>query len=257
MGGKVRDLRASLRHRLLGRFKDTAPRQHRRAPGDLVVAAPKVQQNFWCLDQLAPDQGIVNVSRAWRIDGAFAPDKCHQALIALTHKHDCLRCSLQPVEGGLQMRVAEDKAVDFAQVDLRQSPETSSSVKADKQVEAILTAESLRAFDVAADPLLRLRAYQLGEQAWVLHLVYHHAIMDGWSVGQFCEELGQLYGQSSSAKAGANAGAKAGANLRGKADRPLNDFADHARDLEQQPQGGGCRAEPGLIRTTARAVAAL
>jgi hypothetical protein len=59
--------------------------------------------------------------------------------------------------------------------------------------------------------------------------------MDGWSVGQFCEELGQLYGQSSSAKASANAGAKAGANLRGKADRPLNDFADHARDLEQQP----------------------
>jgi hypothetical protein len=52
--------------------------------------------------------------------------------------------------------------------------------------------------------------------------------MDGWSVGQFCEELGQLYGQSSSAKAGANAGAKAGANLCGKADRPLNDFADHA-----------------------------
>jgi amino acid adenylation domain-containing protein len=222
MGGKVRDLRASLRHRLLGRFKDTAPRQHRRAPGDLVVAAPKVQQNFWCLDQLAPDQGIVNVSRAWRIDGAFAPDKCHQALIALTHKHDCLRCSLQPGEGGLQMRVAEDKAVDFAQVDLRQSPETSSSVKADKQVEAILTAESLRAFDVAADPLLRLRAYQLGEQAWVLHLVYHHAIMDGWSVAQFCHELGQLYAQAG------------GAKLSGIADRPLYDFADYARDLQQQ-----------------------
>jgi hypothetical protein len=53
-----------------------------------------------------------------------------------------------------------------------------------------------------------------------------------------------LWWQSSSAKAGANAGAKADANLCGKADRPLNDFADHARDLEQQPQGAAVAQNP-------------
>ncbi|WP_375699425.1 amino acid adenylation domain-containing protein [Pseudophaeobacter sp. TrK17] len=226
-------LRASLRRRLLSRSKATAKGPRRRPPGDLLVTAPKVQQGFWCMDQLAPGCGVANVSRSWRIDGDFEPDRCHQALIALTEKHDCLRCGLHLRDGALQMAISEQKDPDFAQVDLRQPGDMPSCGEAEKKAEAIMATESLRAFDLGADPLLRLRAYRVGDQVWLLHLVYHHAIMDGWSVGQFCEELGQLYGQSSSAKSGANTGA----NLSGKADRPPYDFADYARDLQQRPQG--------------------
>lgn len=73
--------------------------------------------------------------------------------------------------------------------------------------------------------------------------LFHIHGMDGWSVGKFCEELGQLYGQSSCAKAGENTGA----NLCGKADRRLNDFADYARDLEQQPQGAAVALNPASL----------
>ncbi|OIQ44968.1 MAG: hypothetical protein BM558_05720 [Roseobacter sp. MedPE-SW] len=226
MAFKVNDLRARLRRRLSGRSNEPAGGRTRRAAGDLTVAAPKVQQDFWCLDQLAPQQGLANVSRAWRIEGDFDPKRCRQALIALTQKHDCLRMALFAQAGLLQMRVSEEKAVDFVETDLRQHPQGPGS---DLLVEAILAREGQRSFDTGRDPLLRLRAYQIANQAWVLLLVYHHAIMDGWSVGQFCQELGQCY--DALTETGVIGESAAGATAQ---ERPVFDFADHALELAKR-----------------------
>lgn len=227
---KVKGLRDTLRRRLADLNRLSSGGKGRRAPGDLLVPAPKVQQNFWCLDQLAPNQGIVNVSRAWRIEGSFDPERCHQALVAQTRKHDCLRCDFRQHEGLLQIRVAEHKAADFAQQDLRAPLEDDTPMWL---VDALLQAESQRSFAAGSDPLLRLRAYQIADQAWVLHLVYHHAIMDGWSLGQFCQELGQVYDEPSPQPD------------TGLAVRPDHDFGDYARDLPTPLQtAGGEHPEP-------------
>ncbi|MEP2715160.1 AMP-binding protein, partial [Pseudophaeobacter sp.] len=213
--------RALLRQRLaglVGNSKRLVTGQSDRPAGDVTLAAPLVQQHFWCLDQLAPGQGIVNVNRAWRIDGAFDPERCRSALSKLTHKYDSLRYGLRLEGDSLQITVKDQQAVDFDQIDLRQSPEA---------LDGKLEAESLLPFDVEAEPLLRLRAYHLAEQAWVLHLVYHHAIMDGWSLGQFCQELGTVYAAPDQ-----------------QVTRPTYDFAAYAGDL-------GSNAAPGFARRAA------
>lgn len=235
----VNDLRARLRRRLAGRGRDPLDGKTRRAAGDVTVVAPKAQQDFWCLDQLAPQKGIANVSRAWRIEGDFDPEGCRQALMALTHRHDCLRMALYEQRGLLQMCVSEEKAVDFAEMDLRQSVQGACS---DLSVEAILGREGQRAFDTGRDPLLRLRVYRIADQAWVLHLVYHHAIMDGWSLRQFCQELGECYDAITGR--GAAGEGTAGASAQ---ERPVFDFADHALDLAQPAPPFAMPKEQALV----------
>lgn len=221
MAFSVEGLRQRLQRRLAIKNSDPGHAKTRRAPGDLVVPAPRAQQNFWCLDELAPGQGIVNVTRAWRVDGPFDPKKCRLALKDLTRKHDCLRCGFEQRDGMLKMQIAEHKEVDFAWQDLRNSAAAEVPMW---RIDNLLETESLRSFQTESDPLLRLRAYRVAAQSWILHLVYHHAIMDGWSLGQFCLELGQLYD---------------GASAVERADlvaRPAHDFGDHARDLPASPQ---------------------
>jgi amino acid adenylation domain-containing protein len=207
------DAQGSLRQRLRGLLRQSrrpSAEQIRRPAGDVVVPAPLVQQNFWCLDQFAPGQGLANVNRAWQIEGAFQPEACHSALQRLTSKYDCLRCSLFEQGDELQMIVKEHQEPDFTLVDLRQN---------ETELAARMAAESQRPFADGVGPLLRLRAYRLADQRWLLHLVYHHAILDGWSLTQFCQELGQLYAQDAEADL--------------VPQRPAYDFADHAKAAGQ------------------------
>lgn len=204
------DVQGSLRQRLRGVLRQSRrplAQQIRRPAGDVVVPAPLVQQNFWCLDQFAPGQGLANVNRAWQVEGAFQPEACQSALQRLTSQYDCLRCNLFEQGEELQMIIKEHQEPDFALVDLRQN---------ETELAARMAAESQRPFADGGGPLLRLRAYRLTDQRWLLHLVYHHAILDGWSLTQFCQELGQLYAQADLVP-----------------QRPAYDFADYAKAAGQ------------------------
>ncbi|MBC8947242.1 amino acid adenylation domain-containing protein [Xenorhabdus indica] len=47
-------------------------------------------------------------------------------------------------------------------------------------------------FDLASEPSLRLRHYQVAEQHYLL-MIWHHIAIDGWSVDIFMDELAKIY----------------------------------------------------------------
>ena len=63
------------------------------------------------------------------------------------------------------------------------------------EAELIRVAEqnSRAAFDLETGPLVRGHLVQLGEEDHALFVSMHHIVSDGWSLGVFLQELGELY----------------------------------------------------------------
>ncbi|WP_387555516.1 condensation domain-containing protein, partial [Photorhabdus sp. RM126S] len=53
-------------------------------------------------------------------------------------------------------------------------------------------AEIATPFDLAAEPSLRLRRYQLSNRRYLL-MLWHHIAIDGWSIDIFMAELAEIY----------------------------------------------------------------
>ena len=48
-------------------------------------------------------------------------------------------------------------------------------------------------FDLTSDALFRFQLYQLEPNEYLLHMMFHHIIYDGWSLGLFLQDLEQAY----------------------------------------------------------------
>ena len=58
--------------------------------------------------------------------------------------------------------------------------------------------EFTRPFDLSRAPLLRASLFRVGERRWLLSLVVHHIVADGWSLDVLFRELSALYAGSPS-----------------------------------------------------------
>jgi NRPS condensation-like uncharacterized protein len=74
-------------------------------------------------------------------------------------------------------------------IDLQPIPENTRGA----EVHRVTAAEIRQPFDLTHGPLLRATLLRLGEQEYVLLLIVHHIIADGWSLRVFFHELSTLY----------------------------------------------------------------
>src|SRR5262249_19000156 len=63
-------------------------------------------------------------------------------------------------------------------------------------LDAILGEEERVPFDLARGPVARFRLIELGPEEQILVATFHHIATDGWSMGLFARELGELYAGS-------------------------------------------------------------
>jgi amino acid adenylation domain-containing protein len=74
-------------------------------------------------------------------------------------------------------------------VDLREL----SAEERELQAKRLITEESVRPFDLATGPLIRLMLLKLDETEHILLLNLHHIICDDWSIGVLIRELSTIY----------------------------------------------------------------
>ena len=107
------------------------------------------------------------------------------ALGAMRSRHESLRTTFEERDGtGLQI-IHDDTAKDY---ELVATPSTS-----DTNHLSLLHEAQTTAFDLTATPPWRVSLFQLGEGDYVLSIVMHHIISDGWSLDVFTRELGIFY----------------------------------------------------------------
>jgi amino acid adenylation domain-containing protein len=148
------------------------------------------QQRLWFLDRLRPGDPMYNIPQALRIVGALSAAGLRRALGTVVARHESLRTTFR-VAGNEPVQViapAERAACGMPEIDL-----SGLGARAWAEAARLYGEESLRAFDLAAGPLLRATLLRLAAQEHLLILILHHAVSDGWSNGILVRELTTAY----------------------------------------------------------------
>ncbi len=147
------------------------------------------QQRLWFLDRLEPGSFAYNLGGAIRLTGNLDVAAFSGAIDAIVRRHESLRtCFVE--EGGEPWQViAEAAPFELPVVDLS----NLSADLRDAETHRLAKLEMRRPYDLARGPLLRSTLLRVDDREHVLLLGMHHIVSDGWSVGVFVRELGELY----------------------------------------------------------------
>lgn len=147
------------------------------------------QERLWFLDQFEPGTAAYNLPRVFRIIGPLNVDVLTRAFQAVVERHASLRTVFDSVDGKARQIVLSDVAVEIPILDLTDVP------KEERESEALRFAikEGQRPFDLSEGPLLRATLVYLGSDAWILVLVMHHIVTDGWSISRLFRDLTKCY----------------------------------------------------------------
>jgi amino acid adenylation domain-containing protein len=187
------------------RVKDARATQSR-APAIEIVRVEQggpqqvsiLQEQMLRIERELPGLPHFNLPFAYRLQGALDVHALARSLGEVVRRHDSLRIKFAWV-GELPVALATSAAdfgsslvvEDFA----RRIPSRNHRAQALLLEMAALEAEREAGtpFDVEHAPLFRRRLLRLGADDHVLLMVLHHAIVDGWSIGVFMEEVSELY----------------------------------------------------------------
>jgi amino acid adenylation domain-containing protein len=152
-------------------------------PAGQPPALSAAQRRMWFLDKLTPGFAAYNVVCAERLHGPVDPDALASALAAVAGRHDVLRWRI-PDDHGQPVAVCDPPGpVPLPVVEL-----------VEEDLPAALARATGHAFDLAAGPLWSAILYRLVDHGdHVLVLVFHHAVMDGWSQAVLYADLAVAY----------------------------------------------------------------
>ncbi|HFC12371.1 MAG TPA: non-ribosomal peptide synthetase, partial [Anaerolineae bacterium] len=152
--------------------------QARKAPLPLSF----VQERLWFLAQLHPHDPSYNVPLFYQLAGQFDLACLAQSLTRLIQRHESLHTLFVEQAGVAQQLIVPDMPLVLNVV----------TCEAD-QVQALISAEIQRPFDLATGPLFRTTLLQVNQQPHILIFNMHHIISDGWSINIFTTEFAAIY----------------------------------------------------------------
>ncbi|MCG1019691.1 amino acid adenylation domain-containing protein, partial [Mycetohabitans sp. B4] len=155
---------------------------------DGALPSSFAQQRLWFLAHLNGASDSYHISLALRLRGTLNITAWQLALDALWARHEALRSVFISVEGQPQVQLLPAEAgMPMTWHDLRGVADAAAQL-------AQLSAEAAQApFDLACGPLMRACGIQVADDEYVMLLVQHHIVSDGWSIGVLVRELNTLY----------------------------------------------------------------
>jgi hypothetical protein len=150
-----------------------------------VLPLSFAQQRLWFLDQLVPENPFYNIPFAVRLSGQLDFTALQQAFNAIAHRHEALRTNFAKVDGQPTQIISAKANVSLPVVNLQHLPFTKRQLTAAQ----IATESAQQLFNLATEPLLRIKLLQLDVTEYVLLLNLHHIVSDGWSLGVLLREL--------------------------------------------------------------------
>ncbi|MFB5676042.1 amino acid adenylation domain-containing protein [Paenibacillus terreus] len=147
------------------------------------------QERIWFFEQLRQGTSMYNISKALRIRGAFDIGALQKSCQQLIGRHEILRTNFVDVDGLPMQVIHTHRTCPMQQVNLTHG----ESGHQEAELKALIAKEEQRPFDLAQDPLIRTFLYRLNDDEWVLLLVMHHIIFDGWSMSVLEQDLWEIY----------------------------------------------------------------
>ncbi len=143
------------------------------------------QRPLWRIDRIYGADATMNIGYAFELIGALDTDLLETSLIEILHRHEILRSRFVDIEGVPYQIVGEIPADFLESIDM--------SEKSQADLEAKTNALIRRPFALEHDNLLRTTLLEQTEEKFILVVVMHHLVSDGWSIPIFFNELAELY----------------------------------------------------------------
>lgn len=144
------------------------------------------QRGIWLSSQTADGNMAYNMPGFFRFEGPLNIGALKFAFERLLSRHEILRTVFREnEEGELRQYILNEAACpfDLSTTDLRNETHPG------RALHAMIRLFSTQPFELDKGPLLKTCLYQLSADSYVLGVVMHHIISDGWSVGILMKEL--------------------------------------------------------------------
>lgn len=148
------------------------------------------QQRLWFMDQLDPGNPVYNIPFALRFTGDLDVTALKRTLGEIMRRHESLRTVIAEGEGQPVQLISEAEELELPLLDLSY---LEGKAEQEVQVQHLMHQQALYCFDLRQGPLLRSHLLRLEAHSYLLVLVVHHLVFDGWSVGIFLREVQQIY----------------------------------------------------------------
>ncbi|HEU4561488.1 MAG TPA: amino acid adenylation domain-containing protein [Longimicrobium sp.] len=147
------------------------------------------QQRLWFIDQLEGAGAAYHIPIRQRLRGELESGALRRALDRIVARHEALRTTFAEVDGEAVQRIAraEESPFHLIEHDLRGDPGAGAELR------RLVVEEAGAPFDLAGGPLIRGRLVRVADDDHLLLITMHHIVSDGWSMGVFTRELGELY----------------------------------------------------------------
>ncbi|MFB6366766.1 amino acid adenylation domain-containing protein [Paenibacillus elgii] len=185
---QLSDFVAHLEH-YLGQYEDLSLESivpgHREPHMPLSFA----QERIWFFEQLQQGTSMYNISKALRVKGELDASVLERSYRQLIDRHESLRTNFVDMDGLPLQIIHPSRLNPLQQVDLR----NMGGEDQEARLRALIAQEERQPFNLARDPLIRASLYRLNNEEWVLLLVVHHIIFDGWSMSLLEQEWWENY----------------------------------------------------------------
>ncbi len=158
-------------------------------PRDRPLPLSFAQQRLWFIDQFEPESSVYNIPTALHLLGELNFSALERSLQEIVRRHEVLRTIFRAEDGEPVQVILPFEEAPLPVHDLGGLP----SVEAEEEMRHIVEAAMLLPFRLADEPQLRSHLVRLSESEYVVVLVIHHIISDGWSLGILVNEITLLY----------------------------------------------------------------
>ncbi|MCY9065650.1 non-ribosomal peptide synthetase DhbF [Bacillus inaquosorum] len=142
------------------------------------------QRRLWFLHCLEGPSPTYNIPVAVRLSGELDQGVLQAALYDLVCRHESLRTIFPESQGTSYQHILD---ADQARPDLHVT-EIAEKELSERFAEAVRYS-----FDLAAEPAFRAELFVIGPDEYVLLLLVHHIVGDGWSLTPLTRDLGAAY----------------------------------------------------------------
>ena len=158
------------------------------APMELYPLS-NAQARIWVLARMEGGLAAYNMPIALALEGALDEGALERAFRAVIARHESLRTCFVSARDMPRQKIlsAGEIAFELGRQDL------TGAAGAEDAARLRIQEEFTRPFDLSNAPLLRAGVFRVAERRWLLSLVVHHIVADGWSLDVLLRELSTLY----------------------------------------------------------------
>lgn len=149
------------------------------------------QQRLWFLDRLHHGSPQYNLCSALKFKGNLNPVILENSIHELFRRHAILRVSFHEDEGRPYQQIHPEPDLKLPVIDLHGLPRDEREPQVFQRIREMVN----QPFRLEEAPLFRAVLYHIDDCEYILAMVAHHLIFDGWSFGIFLKELAYYYEQ--------------------------------------------------------------